>query len=195
MARRAWMALAASAIAWLTIPPMPASAGGGGCHAAMTNGTGDAVAIREGCFTPGIIQVDPGASVAFSNEDPYAHNVSASGWGHLDPLEQGDGFTATFAAPGVYPFACTYHPGMTGAVVVGDGADGANDASAPTTSASPAGEASVDDLGAPAAEAVVAARTEPASAPGLGWAGGAAGGLAAGIAIGVVAGRRRRGEG
>jgi hypothetical protein len=27
----------------------------------------------------------------------------------------------TFDETGVYPFACNYHPGMTGAIVVGDG--------------------------------------------------------------------------
>jgi hypothetical protein len=33
-------------------------------------------------------------------------------------MEQGDRFSVSFDEEGVYPFACTYHPGMTGAIVV-----------------------------------------------------------------------------
>ena len=36
-------------------------------------------------------------------------------------MAKGDAFTATFDGAGIYPFACQYHPGMTGAIVVGDG--------------------------------------------------------------------------
>lgn len=32
----------------------------------------------------------------------------------------GRSFTATFRRPGVYPFQCYLHPGMAGAVLVGD---------------------------------------------------------------------------
>jgi hypothetical protein len=34
---------------------------------------------------------------------------------------EGDAFTVRFDETGIYPFACNYHPGMTGAIVVGDG--------------------------------------------------------------------------
>jgi hypothetical protein len=33
----------------------------------------------------------------------------------------GDVFTTKFQAEGIYPYACMYHLGMTGAIVVGDG--------------------------------------------------------------------------
>jgi hypothetical protein len=43
--------------------------------------------------------------------------------GGFDDLLEGDSIAATFDAPGVYPFACYLHPGMVGAVVVGDDFD------------------------------------------------------------------------
>ena len=42
-------------------------------------------------------------------------------WGHFEDLHGGDAFTVSFDEAGTYPFACSYHPGMTGAIVVGDG--------------------------------------------------------------------------
>jgi len=170
------------ALAWLIVPSAPATAGGG-CHAGMTHGTGDTVLMREACFTPGILQVEPGTSVTFSNEDPMTHNVSANGWGYLDPMERGDRFHATFEAPGVYPFACTYHPGMTGAIVVGDGTGAGN------------GElVSVTSLEPPGPGIRVRTVTEPASssAVAIGWGLGGAIGLAIGLATGALAHRARR---
>jgi hypothetical protein len=41
-------------------------------------------------------------------------------------MDFGDAYTATFDEAGIYPFACSYHPGMTGAIVVGDGKGAGN---------------------------------------------------------------------
>jgi len=112
--------LAAPLLALLVLPAVPAGAGGG-CHGGVTQGTGDTVELIDACFTPTTLRIEPGDSVTFVNEDSFVHNVTANLWGHFDDLEQGDSFTATFGEDGVYPYACTYHPGMTGAVVVGDG--------------------------------------------------------------------------
>jgi plastocyanin len=98
----------------------PALAGGGGC-AELTHGSGSVVRIEDACFTPSIISIPVGASVTFVNEDPFAHNVSGAGWGHYADLNQGGRFTMKFADEGLYPFACTLHPGMNGVVRVGDG--------------------------------------------------------------------------
>lgn len=181
MAHRARIAAAGALLAWLALPVLPASAGGG-CHTGVTQGTGDTVVMRDACFTPTILSVEPGATVAFSNEDPMTHNVTANAWGHFDPMNKGDGFSATFEEPGVYPYACTYHPGMTGAVVVGDGTGDGN------------GEfVTVEPLLVPEAEPVTepVAAAQPAPSSSIGWVGGGALGLLAGIAIGVVATRRR----
>jgi plastocyanin len=112
--------LSATALATLWLWSGQAQAGGG-CHAGVTEGTGDTIRLVDACFTPTILRVDPGATVTFVNKDPFAHNVTANGWGHFDNLDPEDSFTASFQAAGTYPFACTIHPGMSGAIVVGDG--------------------------------------------------------------------------
>jgi plastocyanin len=171
--------LSATAIATLWLWSGLAQAGGG-CHAGVTEGTGDTIGLVDACFTPTILRVDPGATVTFVNKDPFAHNVTANGWGHFDNLAPGDSFTASFEAAGTYPFACTIHPGMSGAIVVGDGITaGANKAVTTGTL--------VDSSGTQ-----VAAAPPPATAPDgriLAGALGLAGGLAAGLSFGAL--RRR----
>jgi plastocyanin len=105
--------------------PGVASAGGG-CHGGVTQQDTTAqddatVRIVDCRFTANITTVQPGTTVTFVNEDWATHNVTGNDWGHFEDMRQGDAFTATFSEPGIYPFACTYHPGMTGAIVVGDG--------------------------------------------------------------------------
>ena len=57
-------------------------------------------------------------------------------WGDRDrPLAPGASVTARFDEPGVYPYTCALHRGMTGAVVVGD--PGADAVTAAATSQSP----------------------------------------------------------
>jgi hypothetical protein len=80
--------------------------------------------------------------VTFVNRDPTGHNVSASGWGNLEPMSHGDAFSATFAAPGVYPFACLIHPGMVGAVVVGEDLEAGSADGVSVSAAVPAGTTS-----------------------------------------------------
>jgi plastocyanin len=107
---------------------MPGAAlAGGGCHAGVTenDATGEkdaTVRMIDACFTATVTTVDPGTPVTFANTDlGVTHNVGGNQWGHFDDMIEGDAFTVTFDEAGVYPFACNYHPGMTGAVVVGDG--------------------------------------------------------------------------
>jgi plastocyanin len=107
------------------VPSIEARAsGGGGCGAPVTEGTGDQVAIRQFCFEPTVLVMPATGEVTFTNEDGFPHNVlGANGtWGSFARL--GGAKTRTYAldAPGVYPYVCSWHPGMVGAVVVGDGA-------------------------------------------------------------------------
>lgn len=53
--------------------------------------------------------------------DPVPHLVlGANGrWGSFEQFGEGGAVTYRFPAPGVYPYVCSLHPGMTGAVVVG----------------------------------------------------------------------------
>jgi plastocyanin len=182
MRRRMLFVIAATAVAALAVPALPASAGGGGCHGDATAGAGDTVEIADGCFGPTTLKVDPGETVTFMNLDPYVHNVSAVGWGHLNDLYQGDSFQATFADAGVYPFACQYHPAMVGAVVVGDGK-----ALAGATPVVSETDTSTADGGT---EVRAASTTDSSSTSDTtGWLAGGAIGVAAGLAIGLIARR------
>ena len=176
--------LAAVALAALLMPAPPAIAGGG-CHSGATQGKGDTVELLDACPTPTILTIDPGGAVAFVNKDPFAHNVIGSSWGHPDDLNQGEAFAATFAEPGVYPWACWYHPGMTGAIVVGDGTGVGNGESV-----------SVASFGQPEPSPVIEVRTlteQASSTPTVtGWVAGTVIGVGIGLGIGVLVRRRTR---
>ncbi|WP_323959240.1 hypothetical protein GC088_11965 [Arthrobacter sp. JZ12] len=64
--------------------------------------------------------VPPGAEITVVNEDTAPHTVTTTESDDFDAIAQG-GETVTFTAPeepGEYPFFCTYHPNMTGTLVV-----------------------------------------------------------------------------
>src|SRR4030095_6496472 len=94
------------------------------------------------CFGPTILRVATGETTTFVNGDPFPHTVlGANGaWGSYDALRRGGEATYGFSEAGVYPYVCTLHVGMVGAVVVGDGVGGAIDT---TTAAGPVTLASV----------------------------------------------------
>ena len=95
-----------------------AHAGGGG-HCEPSEGDAGVVDLAGACFLPSTLHADAGETITFVNRDPVAHNVSGTGWGQYEDLARGERFTTSFADPGIYPFACTLHPGMNGVVVVG----------------------------------------------------------------------------
>jgi plastocyanin len=109
---------------------MPRAANaGGGCHEdATSDARATTVSLRRNCFAATVTRVDEGATVTFINEDEVAHNVTGAGytWGGQPTLYQGDAMRQTFDANGVYVYSCLLHPGMVGAIVVGDGSGPAN---------------------------------------------------------------------
>src|SRR5262245_6182364 len=182
MFRRTGILAAAASLAVLVLSALPAAAGGG-CHSGVTQGSGDTIEIVDACFTPTTLSIQPGDSVTWVNTDPFVHNVGGNLWGHFDDLNAGESFTATFDRPGISPYACNYHPGMTGAIVVGGGLGAGN------------GETvQVSSFGQAEASPAVQVRTvmEPASSAPIafGWVAGTAIGL--GIGLGIAALVRRR---
>lgn len=105
----------------------PATAGGG-CHSineTITQGRGfkgPSVPMQACAYTPTILFVDPGAQVIWVNKDPVGHTVTGAllSWGSDAPILPGETVSYRFEEAGVYPYYCTIHPGMAGAVVVGD---------------------------------------------------------------------------
>lgn len=106
----------------LTLVPAPAYAGGG-CH---TGAPADAVAattiaIDHACFGPVAARVGVGKTVTWDNtKSGIEHNISGPGIQYTE-LPAGAKHTITFESAGLYPYACTLHPGMSGVVVVGAG--------------------------------------------------------------------------
>jgi plastocyanin len=91
------------------------------------DGAGDAAAVTVAGseFDPGRIEVAPGTTVTWTNEDGLPHTVTAGVPDAPDdafdePLA-GSGGTAsiTFDEPGTFPYFCRIHPRMTAEVVVG----------------------------------------------------------------------------
>ena len=74
------------------------------------------------------MRVGDGDAVTFTNVDPFPHSVLGANatWGDYAGFKK-KSVTYRFSEPGVYPYVCTYHVGMVGVVVVGDGVGGAID--------------------------------------------------------------------
>jgi plastocyanin len=102
-----------------------ATAGGGCMHSTgPTTGSGDAVEMLDYCFTSTVLYVERGTDVTWTNQDDTGHNIVGVGgtWGNPDlTLNEGDTASYRFDQDGVFPYACWIHPGMIGAIVVGDG--------------------------------------------------------------------------
>lgn len=109
--------LLVAAVLVVVLPGSPASAGGGCPEPPVAEASGSVVKLVGFCITPTVLHVRAGTTVTWTNADPVVHNVWGAGWsrGELEPGQSG---TWTFDAPGTYPYACTLHPGMTGAIVV-----------------------------------------------------------------------------
>jgi plastocyanin len=124
MRQRAVVTIAALLMAGGTLGPVPAVFAGGGCHGAeIQDARGVSVDLSSLCFTPMVIRVDPGRQVTWTNRDPTPHTVTGplGAWGSPEQLTTGQSATYRFATAGIFPYACILHPGMVGAVVVGDG--------------------------------------------------------------------------
>jgi plastocyanin len=118
------LAISIAVPALVVIPAIPAAAsGGGGCGGEVTEAAGTSIDISEYCFVPTVLYVSPGSEVTWTNQDPDRHDVlgAAAAWGSFEWLRQDGTVSHAFEKPGVYPYVCTWHPGMSGAVVVGDG--------------------------------------------------------------------------
>jgi plastocyanin len=118
--------MATATVPMIAVPA--ADAGGGGCHSTrVRDARGVQVQLTEACFDPAVIRIKPGQRVRWTNQDPMTHNVIGVGgsWGSGQDLNEGDSVTEEFGKSGVFPYFCIFHPGMVGAVVVGDGTSSA----------------------------------------------------------------------
>ncbi len=83
------------------------------------------VRIHNYAFHPATLRIAPGTTVTWVNQDDDVHTVMNADHGHpfsSKPLNTGQSFSHTFDAPGIYPYLCSVHPFMTGAIIVKAGA-------------------------------------------------------------------------
>jgi plastocyanin len=136
----------------------PGALAGGGCHGLDGSGhTASSAALVEmgPCsFTSTETHVARGTEIRFVNTSEFVHMVTGERqeWGSTKEMEPGTWFTQRFDTDGVYPFSCPLHPGMVGAIVVGD--SGA--AAAASVAAAATGTGDRETLPAGTAEIAVA---------------------------------------
>jgi plastocyanin len=121
MRRSMWILATVVVVGAALVPVGPVEAGGG-CHDPATEGTRALVVIRRACFGPTVVHVAVGDEVSFINKDDTVHNLIGHGarWGEFEGMSGGETRRFTFSEAGIHPYACTLHPGMVGAVVVGE---------------------------------------------------------------------------
>lgn len=114
------------AVLSMTMLPITAHAGGGGCGLAEhtdleTSAHRADIEIVHGCIVPTILRVEPDTTVRWFSKDGYPHTITsgAGEWAEYELIGD-DVFRRTFADEGVFPWYCRYHINMGGAVVVGD---------------------------------------------------------------------------
>jgi YVTN family beta-propeller protein len=77
------------------------------------------VSIAGFAFGPQTVTVKIGERVTWTNNDGAAHTVTfKDGSTSSKSLSPGDAFTRTFDRAGTYAYACSFHPYMTGTVIV-----------------------------------------------------------------------------
>jgi hypothetical protein len=90
-------------------------------------------------FAPTVARVPVGATVTFFNGAGIVHLVTGANgeWGSRDAeLQPEQSVSYRFDKPGVYPYACALHRGMSGTIVVGN-ADLAAAVATPTRTGEP----------------------------------------------------------
>ena len=95
------------------------AAAASGAAAAQAKPAATEVKIDNFSFGPTSITVAAGTTVTWTNRDDIPHTVvSTDGVFKSKVLDTDEKFSFTFTKPGTYPYFCSIHPKMTGAVVV-----------------------------------------------------------------------------
>jgi plastocyanin len=78
------------------------------------------VDVKNIAFSPHAIQVAPGATVQFTNDDGIAHNITFTSTSIAGATDFSTGTRSVVMpdTPGTYAYHCTIHPTMTGTVLV-----------------------------------------------------------------------------
>ena len=106
------------AAAATTIAPTAATTPTAAAGSAAPAGAG-AVGIANFKFAPATINVAVGGSVVWTNNDPQQHTATSAGNFDAGAIQPGSSATVQFPTAGTFKYICSFHPFMTGTVVVG----------------------------------------------------------------------------
>lgn len=114
-----WIVVAGLLAAAMGTSTLATAGRGGGCHDDPTVAEGTTVLMERSCFVGTVTYAPVGEAITFVNRDKLPHTVTGVGWdgGEVDGFARKD---VGFEEEGVYVYTCVYHPGMSGAIVIGD---------------------------------------------------------------------------
>ena len=77
------------------------------------------VAIRDFVFAPAVVKIKLGEAIVWVNSDEEPHTVVAKDKSfRSSTLDTSQKFVQTFSAAGEFEYFCSFHPHMTGRIVV-----------------------------------------------------------------------------
>jgi plastocyanin len=77
------------------------------------------ILIQDFRFVPSELTIRAGETVSWTNRDEDVHTVvSDDGLFRSPALDTQESFSFTFKRPGTYRFTCSFHPRMTGTIIV-----------------------------------------------------------------------------
>ncbi|MDD5190694.1 MAG: cupredoxin family copper-binding protein [Dehalococcoidales bacterium] len=84
-----------------------------------STGAGNTVSISNFSFVPGILTVNVGTTVTWTNNDSTTHTVTSdSGVFDSGSIAIGKTYSYTFSTAGTFSYHCSIHPSMKGSVKV-----------------------------------------------------------------------------
>ena len=91
-------------------------------NSGMSGPGANEVWMKNTAFDPASITVSVNSTVTWTNKDGYSHDVTATDSSfYSGTIPSGATYTHQFTTAGTYTYRCTFHPGMTGVVVVKGG--------------------------------------------------------------------------
>jgi plastocyanin len=143
MARRFRALLAVGGLLGLALALAPVAVAGDPCYHGYTippttSAASDVVELEPCAFVPTTARVAPGTTVTFASASDFAHLVTGANaaWGDRDrEIPAGASVSVRFDRPGIYPYSCALHRGMSGVIVVGEASAADISATAATTPA------------------------------------------------------------
>jgi plastocyanin len=102
----------------LVLPLSAACSSSGDTSSSAAPAGGGAVGIADFKFTPATVNVPVGGSVVWTNNDTQQHTATSSGNFDAGAIQPGKSATVDFPTAGSFTYICSFHPFMTGTVVV-----------------------------------------------------------------------------